>query len=99
MRDWNFITHSSPISCLVKLTADVQLYRGTDCIADIIGHIAPEEPLSIAGHLDHSEGSSSVAELYSPTGCDHRAVLQPSIRQGRPVGHRAHENCCVIELH
>lgn len=95
MRDWNFTTLSS----LVKLTADVQMYRGTDCIADIVGHIAPEDPLVIAGHPDHSESSSSIAELYSLTGCDHRAVLQPSIRQGRPVGHGAHENCCVIELH
>lgn len=93
-------TYSRPLSCLSwRLTADVQLHRETDFTADTIGYIALVRPLVIAGHADDSESGASVAELHSSTRCDHRAALQPNIRQGSPVGHRAHENSCVIELH
>lgn len=68
-------------------------------MADPIGHIAPERPLFIAGYSDQGEGGASIAELYSHTACDYRAVIQPNIRQGRPIGRRAHKNCCVIVLH
>lgn len=83
----------------LKLTTDVQIYRGTDFVADTVGHTALERPLIVKGHADYGESGVSIAELYVPAGCHLMVALQPNIRQGRATGHRAHENCCVIELH
>ena len=68
-------------------------------MADTVGHIARKWPLVIAGYHGNSEVGASIAELHSSTCCDHRAAIHPNIRQGRALGHGAHENCCVIELH
>lgn len=51
------------------------MYRGTDFIADTVGHIASERPLIIVGDADQSESGPSIAELNIPTGCNHRAAV------------------------
>ena len=49
--------------------------RGTDFIADTIGHIASEWPLIIVGDVDQSESGPTIAELNIPTGFNHRAAV------------------------
>lgn len=82
-----------------KLTADVQKYRGADFITDAIGHITCKRPLVIASHIEYGESSISIADIYVPTSCDHRAAVHPNVRWQRAFQKGARENCCVIELH
>lgn len=43
-------------------------------MADVIGHVAGERPLIIAGH-PHSEVGAAVAQLHSLTAADHAAAV------------------------
>lgn len=61
----------------LELTADAQIYRGADFMADIIRHLADVWPRVIAGHIHYSETGISIAKLNRSTGCDHRAAIHP----------------------
>ena len=62
---------------VVQLTADCKVHRLTDSIADIIGRVAAERSLVIAGHIDYGESGASITKLNSLTGCDLRAAIEP----------------------
>lgn len=56
------------------LTAYLQIRERTDFMADVIGHVAGEWPLIIAGH-HNGEFGASIAELDSLTASDHAAAV------------------------
>lgn len=69
------------LSCSLELTLDKKIDRQADFTSDTIGHVAPEWPLVIPGHINYSESGTSVSELNPVTLCNLRAAVHPEERE------------------
>lgn len=75
------------------------MYVRAHLTPDCIRHVASVHSLIVASHVDYGESGIFIAELHVSIGCDGGVVLQPFIGQRCAIGHRAHEDYCVIKFH
>ena len=82
--DWFFLFAWTHIGRIDRLEFRRVLFRSdwlADFTSDTIGHVAPERPLVIPGHINLSESGASISELNSVTLCNLSAAVHPEERE------------------